>query len=604
MKKRGKEKKQKLPFRKVWSNNLFLLKIIGKTAPMLLPYLTLTMIFGAAVEFFSSTYMLRFAINGLQEGKEFSVILTGILLLFGLQTVNIVISRLYYELYSPVRMERITRRMKTQVYEKAASIELARYENPEYYDSFVKAIDECSSRAWSILTTFGDLVWFLVSYTANFAFLVALDPVLLLFALVPLFAAPLKSKENKAKYRRNMELKEEGRRENYSRRTFYLADYAKEMRLTQMPELMLRRFRESGARARDIMRKSGVPVAVFWYILKILNDVVVSLGAALYCVWRTLGVGAMGYGDCLVAVNAVETVGWSLSRSVGILTEFQEHALYTENLRNFLEYEPTLQGGEDSIPPTGDLVLQGVSFRYDGAEDYALRDISLRFGAKEKIAIVGHNGAGKSTLIKLLLRLYEGEGTVTYADKEISSFPVGEYRNMFSVVLQDFHLFSFPVADNVLLRLRREGDGELVEDSLKKAGLWEKVSQFSQGTETIITREFDKDGAVLSGGEAQKLAIAHVYSKQNRFVILDEPSGALDPLAEHEMYLRMADACKDCGMIFISHRLSSAVSADRIYLMEQGRVAEVGTHEELMAQNGRYAEMFRRQAANYGEVEA
>jgi len=332
--------------------------------------------------------------------------------------------------------------------------------------------------------------------------------------------------------------------------------------------------------------------------------VVTELGATMYAVWQTLGTGNMGYGDCVVAVNAISTVAYTLTNTSERLLKFQENALYIENLREFLNTEPTIRGGETPLPDTGDLVLQSVSFRYEGAQNYALKDVSMRFGARETVAIVGHNGAGKTTLVKLLLRLYDPEGTITYNGTDIRELQLQPYREAFSSVMQDYHIFAVSAAENVLLRPRGEGDEALVHEALDKSGLRQKTDGFPQGIDTMMTREFDKNGEQLSGGEGQKMAIAHVYTKKNRFVILDEPSSALDPIAEHEMYERMREACADCGMIFISHRLSSAVSADRIYLMENGSVAETGSHAELMERNGRYAEMFRRQAENYGEAQS
>ena len=164
---------------------------------------------------------------------------------------------------------------------------------------------------------------------------------------------------------------------------------------------------------------------------------------------------------------------------------------------------------------------------------------------------------------------------------------------------REFYGFSLSVSENVLLRPMRDGDNAIVETALRKSGAASRVAEMEKGTETILTREFDKNGTVLSGGETQKLAIAHAFTKENSFVILDEPTSALDPIAEYEMYKNMTEACENCGMIFISHRLSSAVMADRIYMLENGEVIEVGTHEELMAKNGKYADMFRKQAENY-----
>ena len=282
--------------------------------------------------------------------------------------------------------------------------------------------------------------------------------------------------------------------------------------------------------------------------------------------------------------------------------EFGEHALYIENLRSFLEYDEEIKDGDEPLPKTGDIVFKNVSFKYDGAENYTLKNLNLTFGRNEKIAIVGHNGAGKSTIVKLLLRLYDAEGEILYGDKNIKSFKLDEYRQLFSAVMQDFHIFALTVEENVKLGRVKEGDAERIKHAILKSGMAEKIDSFENKEKTILTREFDSKGEQLSGGEQQKLAIAHVYSKDNRFVVLDEPSSALDPIAEHKMYKNMMDACENCGMIFISHRLSSAIDADRIYLIEDGSVAEVGTHGELMEQNGKYAEMFRRQAENYSEV--
>ena len=178
-----------------------------------------------------------------------------------------------------------------------------------------------------------------------------------------------------------------------------------------------------------------------------------------------------------------------------------------------------------------------------------------------------------------------------------------EYRSMFSVVFQDFKTLALPVFENVLMRPRMEGDEERVIDALKKSGVYDRIMELPNGIETMLTKEFDEDGAVLSVGESQKLAIAHAFLKNAPYVILDEPSSALDPIAESEMYSNMMKMGENKGMIFISHRLSSAVSADKIYMLENGEVIEWGTHKELMAKNGKYADMFRKQAQNYIDLE-
>lgn len=594
--------KLKMPIRRIVSNNIFMLRMAHRSVPGLLGSEIIFAVLGAVTSFLTYTYMLRYALNGIAEGKSFSSIAVFVLVCLATQLVLNWIQAFFYRKIYPVKICKLTNDIRKVVYEKAAQVELGCYENPEYYDTFVKAIDECTSRAQTVMNSIVDIVYVITNFSANFGLLLAIDPMLLIFSLLPLMCIPITAVANKIAYERKMEMTAANRRKEYTRRTFYLSDYAKEMRLSNMPELMLDRFVDSGKCVIGIIKKYGFRVATLNYLKTECLNLLTPLSATMYAVWRTLGAGTMGYGDCVVVVNSISTVAYSLTNSSDMFLKFQDNALYIENLRKFLDYTPKITDGDKPLPEGGDIVLNNVSFRYEGAEGYTLRNISMRFGEKEKIAIVGHNGAGKTTLVKLLLRLYDAEGEITYGGEKISDFALQEYRDTFSAVMQDFHLFALPVAENVLLRPRNPEDEEVIIESLKKSGLYEKVKDFENGENTVMTKEFDPNGVQMSGGEQQKLAIAHVYSKSNRFVILDEPSSALDPIAEHEMYERMSEACRDCGMIFISHRLSSAVSADRIYLMENGEVAEAGTHKELMALNGRYAEMFRHQAENYAEV--
>mgnify|MGYP002508811351 CR=1 FL=1 len=224
----------------------------------------------------------------------------------------------------------------------------------------------------------------------------------------------------------------------------------------------------------------------------------------------------------------------------------------------------------------------------------------------KNIALLGNDGSGKTTLVKLLLRLYDPtSGEISLNGQNIKDFKAQDYREMYSTVFQDFKVFSLNIKENVLLRITEDGDDELVTSALKESGVYDKVSTIENGLDAILTREFDDKGVNLSIGEQQKLSLARVFATDTPFVILDEPSSALDPIAEYEMFENMMRATKGRSVIFISHRLSSAVLADRVLLMENGEIAECGTHAELIKKNGKYADMFHRQAENYlgSEVE-
>ena len=288
------------------------------------------------------------------------------------------------------------------------------------------------------------------------------------------------------------------------------------------------------------------------------------------------------------------------------MSEFIENGLYVENLKTFFDYESKITENENGIVPENKphrLMLKNVSFTYEGQKKPVLKNISLDIPEGQKVAFVGHNGAGKSTLVKLLMRLYDvTEGEILLDGINIKDYKLSDYRHSFGTIFQDFKIFATDIEENVLLHpAENDADRELAYNAVVDSGLKNKLDTLEKGMKTQLTREFDDEGTILSGGEFQKIAVARVFAKQSSIAILDEPSSALDPISEYEMFENMMKACADKTVMFISHRLSSAVMADKIYLLEQGEIIEQGTHAELMAQNGKYAEMFNMQAEQYRE---
>ena len=600
-----KNEKPKISFRRTVSNNLFMLKLLHKASPGRIAIEMWLWVLEAIIGFFSWQYMLRHIVNGIEEGRDFYDLAGLLIIMTVLNVVLVFVQYLWYQIFSGLYYQKTAKYFQELVYKKAASVDLACYENPEFYDKYMKALNETATRADGVASSCSMIVFEIVRFSANGALLFAIDPVFLLFLVIPILSSIFIKKQKKADFDKYEETVAMNRRCDYTRRTYYLGEYAKEMRLSNIYRVMAKRFAMAIKDTKKVIRKYGFKCAFYGYIVEISREVFTFLGATVYAVYQTLVTGNILYGDCLVIINALTTLSWGITNSADSLFAFQEHALYIENFRFFLDYQPKICDKEAVLPmKKGALVLEDVSFRYDGAEKATLKHISITYGEKEKIALVGHNGAGKSTLVKLMLRLYDPtDGKITLGGEDIRDYSVREYRDAFSAVFQDFHVFSLSVSENILLRPKQDGDEDLVDYALRKSGAASRVAEMPDGTNTILTREFDKNGTVLSGGETQKLAIAHAFTKENAFVILDEPTSALDPIAEYEMYKNMMEACENCGMIFISHRLSSAVMADRIYMLENGEVIEVGTHEELMAKNGKYADMFRKQAENYIDQE-
>lgn len=248
------------------------------------------------------------------------------------------------------------------------------------------------------------------------------------------------------------------------------------------------------------------------------------------------------------------------------------------------------------------LEFRNVSFSYN--EEQTIQNLSFVITKGQTAALVGHNGAGKTTIIKLLLRLYDPtSGTVLYNGRDIRQYNLKAYRELFATTFQDFQMFGMTIKENVLMGRHYEKEEELVIDALKKAGVYEKVLSLDDGIDTMMTKEFDADGAVLSGGERQKIAVARTFVKEAPMKIFDEPSSALDPIAEYELFQNIMKEGSDHTMLFISHRLSSVKNCDKVFMLEKGHLIEEGTHSELIAANGSYAQMYKKQAMNYLALE-
>lgn len=288
------------------------------------------------------------------------------------------------------------------------------------------------------------------------------------------------------------------------------------------------------------------------------------------------------------------------------LVDFQQVGQYAEKFRRFMEYEVNIEGCEGTKPiPENDctLELKNVSFKYKDSEKYVLKNVSMTVRKGEKLALVGENGAGKTTLIKLIMRLYDvTEGSITFGGTDIRELNIRAYREKIGAVFQDFQIYGATLAENVRMDFINKGDvdeREKIHTVLKRADFGDKLERLSDGIDTELTKEFSDSGTMLSGGESQKVAIARMFVRNMPIAILDEPSSALDPIAEYRLNKSMLENAESQAVILISHRLSTTKDADRIILLENGSIAESGTHSELIAGCGKYAEMWNVQAEKY-----
>ncbi|MGN0507387.1 MAG: ABC transporter ATP-binding protein [Lachnospiraceae bacterium] len=321
-----------------------------------------------------------------------------------------------------------------------------------------------------------------------------------------------------------------------------------------------------------------------------------------YLIWQ-MAQGNMEVSAFLLYAGIAAGFGGLMSgfstRMQGIL---RDNRLMREH-REFVELAERQGTGTEQLAAAGllhEIRFEHVSYCYEGQEENTVKDVTLTIKPGEKLALVGMNGAGKTTLIKLLCGLYHPTAGTIYIDgQDSSTLSKKEYYKEFSVVFQDVFAFAFPLSDNVSCRRQEDTDKLRLKSCLKRAGLWEKVQSLPKREETILNKDLDAEGVVLSGGEMQKLMLARALYKDAPVVILDEPTAALDPIAESSLYEKYYEMTKDKTSIFISHRLSSTRFCDRILFMENGRITEEGSHEELMLRKGAYANMYEVQARYY-----
>ncbi len=606
------KKPERLSLRRVLQNNLFMLGMIRRAAPAYIFIDIILDLSWSVIEFFSGSFLLKVVVDHLGEGGDPMTLTWFILGMFAIHITVFFAQQAFWQIYAPISQRKLSMAIRTALYTQMRAVELSCYEDPAYYEKYVKAMNEAEDRAFNVLWALERLFGQVFSLIANALLLWSIDPILMLFALIPFGVGFIRKKRNKIAFKENEDIQKLAWKANYIQRGFYLQDYAKEMRLTGMSDKLLSDLDETTVAVERIKRKYGIRNAALDYICRISHEVVTVLGACLYAVYATLVQGTVGVGDCIVVLNSIGSVSGYLQGLVTNLVSFHEHALYIQNLRSFLDYEPRIKENPEGIVARGgEIVVENVKYRYGGAETDTLHGVSLRIAPGEKIALVGQNGSGKSTFVKLLLHLYEpSEGSITMDGVPMNDHTLASWRGVFKPVFQDYSIFALSVAENILMRpMRRDPEGEaadraLVENALRQSGAYDRVMKMPHGMDTVLTREFDDKGEVLSGGEAQKIALSRVFASDAPVVILDEPTSALDPVAEYQLFENMMQACADRAVVFISHRLSSAVPADRVYLFEEGRVVESGTHRELMERGGHYADMFHKQAESYRATDA
>ncbi len=583
-------------------NNLYALRLLWRICPARVVHIAVVRFLGYFEWLFYSAFFMRFVINALETQQEFSS-----LMIFLCITVTVFATISFYNSYVngkviPITQILISKGLNKILFAKSRKVELACFEDSEFYNKYTLAMEQADQR----LTDTVDVVWGVffgvIATVVSFWLMYDVDKLSVLFVLFPVIGNfVFNSKLSKIEFDRNKDMAPHNRKIAYVNRVMYLTDYAKEIRLTDAFALMKRHYREAIQGVADVTKKYTVKAAIYHWFRVMFTFTFIFEGLLIYGAYRTLVSHSMSLAQLAVITSMMVSSTWILIGFTESLMTCFKNGLFVDNLRNFLEYEEKLPEDYDGADPGEEIQcieFRDVSFSYK--EEKVIHHLSFELRGGKTYALVGHNGAGKSTIIKLLLRLYDPtEGEILLNGRNIKEYNLQKYRQLFATAFQDHQIFSLSVMENVLMRRATAEDEPKVAEALRLAGVYDKVMSLPKGPNNILTREFAEDGAVLSGGEYQKIVVARAFAKDCPVKIFDEPSSALDPIAEYQLFDNILKSSRDKTMLFISHRLSSVQNADWVLMLEDGTVKEEGTHRMLMQKKGLYADMYEKQAENY-----
>lgn len=598
------KKKREISRGRAIKNNIYATKLLVKLCPSMVVHGAISRFLGYFEWLFYSAFFMRFVINSLQSGDSF-----GRIMIFVAIVTVVACAMSFYDKFLvgyrfPINNVIVNKELYKLLFKKSRNVELECFENSEFYDKYTLAMEKADTRLVETVHAVFNTIFGAIAGVCAFVFMFQVDKISVLFLIFPAIGNFVFNRMiSHIDYDRNKDMNPHNRRIAYINRVMYLPEYAKEMRLTDVFSLMRRQYKESITGLADVTKKYTKKAMVLHWLYVMFTFTFIFEGLLIYGAFCTLVRGSMSLAQLSVITSMMVSTTWILIGFTESLTSLFKNGLFIEYLRTFLEYKEKIPENYEGIDPGTEiktLEFRDVSFSYKDKE--VLSHLNMEFRGGKTYALVGHNGAGKTTLIKLLLRLYDPtEGEILLNGRNIKEYDLKKYRALFATAFQDNRMFSMSVTDNVVMgeNIPEAKKTERVEEALKLSGAYDKVMSLKHGMGTTLTNEFDDEGAVLSGGESQKVVVARAFVKQCPFKVFDEPSSALDPIAEATLFDNIYETCKDNTLVFISHRLSSVQNADWVYLLSDKTVKEEGTHRMLMEKHGLYADMYTKQAKNY-----
>ncbi|MBR2612912.1 MAG: ABC transporter ATP-binding protein [Clostridia bacterium] len=611
-------KKAKLFFEHLF----YVVKLMWESAPFLLILMVLLCILDGVLPVFSA-YVSRDLLNAIAAlltqhialPDSFSgvvAVFSGVLWLFFFEFLLTFLRRVVSRLdgvVSTLAGELVSNHIKMMIIRKAKTVDQSSFDRPEFYEKLENANREAGMRPIGIITSTFSVVSASISVVSFIVVLGGLSPwapVLMILASLPTAAVNYIYRNRNFWYLRRHS--KERRELNYYASVLTNKDLVKEVKVLSLGDTFIHKYENVFVRyfkgIRSLVVREGVTQTIVSLVTSLVNFALFA-----YIAYNVVFNDGQ-IGDYSLYTGALTSIAGYVTTFVNATARIYEGTLFVDNMMTFMEEEPKIvsllpEGRTIEVGREHTLELRGVCFSYPGSEREVIRDVNLTLRSGESTVLVGLNGAGKTTLIKLIMRLYDPtRGEILLDGRDIREYEPEAYYNLFGIIFQDFAKFAVSARENIEFGdVGSAHSEERVAQACRDGGAAEFVEDLPQKLDTPLTRMFEDDGIELSGGQWQKLSIARAFYKNSDILILDEPTASLDPLAEADVFERFTTLSEGKIAIFISHRLSGAVEADNIIVLEHGTIVEHGSHAELMAQGGKYFHLFSTQAKRYTGID-
>ncbi len=590
----------------------YIFRLVWETRPWILFLMIFMAIFNGAMPVVGSVIAARIlntlaeAYTAAQNGGE--ILFQGIMTLFLFQFLYLFLTRIVAQLSSimnNIAGELVVNHVNVKIMTKAKEIDLAGYDRPDFYEKLENASREAGHRPIQILNANFTIISTVISMVSYIVILIAISPVApLIIAAVSIPSAIINFVYRKKNFLYMRHRSKDRRQMNYYSGLMTNKDMVKEIRMFSLSETFIGRYQEVFSRYFRGLKRLFLAEGGWQILLSLLST---AVNCVLFLqIARGVWAGTYQVGDYSLYTGALTSIAGGIGTLISTTASIYEGTLFIDNMITFMNEKKTVV---PSLPTPRRVTrhtahkfeFKNVSFSYPGTERKVIDHINLTIEAGSTVVLVGLNGAGKTTLIKLLTRLYDPtEGVILLDGYDIKEYDVGELYSVFGIIFQDFGKYAVSVRENIFFgQVSKEVREEEIRRAAEQSNSADFIEALPNGYDTPLMRYFEENGVELSIGQWQKLSIARAFYSDTDVLILDEPTASLDAIAEQEIYRQFDELRKDRTTIFVSHRLSSATTADKIVVLQNGRVVETGTHAELMAAKQQYYTLFSAQAERY-----